>query len=94
VANKIKPSDVGKQIKWDLGEAVDFSADLLEDVNHHNLAAALRALNEEEYDIACEFIQIEKEHRAAGHLTTELMNKRNALYDRLAEVARRRQSEA
>lgn len=90
----IKPSDVGKQIKWDIGAAVDFSADLLEDVNDHNLAAALRAVNEEAYDLACEFIQIEKEHMAAGHLTAELMAKRNALYDRLAEIAKRRQSEA
>jgi hypothetical protein len=90
----ITPSQVGKQIKWDIGLATEFAADLLEDVNDHNLAAALRAVSEEEYDIACEFLQIEKEQRAAGHLTTELRAKRNALYDRLAEIARRRESEA
>lgn len=89
----IKPSDVGRQIKWDLIEATAFSADLLEDVNHHNLAAALRAVNEEEFDLACEFIQIEKEHLAAGELTPDLKAKRDVLYARLAEIARRRQSE-
>jgi hypothetical protein len=89
VASKIKPSDVGKQIEWDLGAAVDFSADLLEDVNYHNLAAALRAINLGEFDIACDFIRVEKDQAEAGELTPDLQARRTALYERLEEAVKR-----
>lgn len=86
MAKKIKPSDVSVQVDFDIGEATDFAADLLEDVNAHNIAAVLRALNVDEYDLACEFIKIDKEHRAEGHLTTELNQRRNELLDRLRKA--------
>lgn len=85
MAKQIKPSQIAKQLEWDINGAVDFSADLLEDVNNHNLAAALRAVAAEQYELACEFIQFEKEHRAAGSLTSELYARRNDLLDRLKQ---------
>lgn len=87
MAKKINPEQIAAQFKWDIGEIADFCADVLEDANDHNLAAALRAVNIQEYDLACEFIQIEKEHVAAGHLTTELQERRAKLLDRLQKAA-------
>lgn len=87
---KIEPSQVSTQLKWNINKAIEFAGDLLEDVNSHNIAGALRAIDAELYDLACEFIQIEKEHRAAGHLTPELQNRRNALYERLWQARRSR----
>jgi hypothetical protein len=86
MANKIKPSQISAQVGYDIAAAADFAADLLEDVNDHNMAAALRAVNAGEYDLACEIIQIEKEHLEAGHLTTELRERRDALLDRLRQA--------
>lgn len=85
MAKKIKPQDVAKQLDWDGAAIADFAADALEDANDHNLAAALRAVNAMEYDLACEFIQLEKDQQAAGELTTELRDRRYALLDRLKE---------
>lgn len=87
MARKIKPQQVAAQFGWDINAISDFCADALEDANDHNLAAALRAVNVQEYDLACEFIQIEKEHASAGHLTTELQERRDKLLERLKEAA-------
>jgi hypothetical protein len=82
---QITPSQVAMQFDWDINQGMAFAADLLEDMNAHNLAAVLRALDLEQYDIAKEFIDIEKEHRAEGGLSPELMARREALYNRLRE---------
>jgi hypothetical protein len=83
---KITPKEVAKQVDYNLGEAADFAADLLEYVNDHSLSAALRAVNADEYDLACEFIQLEKEQMAAGYQTEPLLMRRNALMVRLAKA--------
>lgn len=87
MAKKIKPQDVAMQLDWDAPAIADFSADMMEDANDHNLAAALRAINVQEYDLACEFIQLEKDQAAAGELTAELRDRREALLTRLREAA-------
>ena len=84
---KIKPGDVSAQFKWDIGAIGDFCSDVLEDANDHNVSLALRAVNANEYDLACEFIQLEKEHRAEGHLTEKLSERRQALVARLRKAA-------
>ncbi len=65
----------------------DFAADALEDANDHNIAAALRAVNVQQYELACEFITLEKDHQEAGELTPELRDRREALLARLREAA-------
>lgn len=85
---KIKPQDVALQFDWDSTEISDFCADALEDANDHNLAAALRAVNFEQYDLACEFIQMEKEQQAAGGLTPDLNERRGILLRRLREASK------
>lgn len=87
MAKKIKPQDVAKQFDWDSTDIAEFAADMMEDANDHNLAAALRAVNFQQYDLACEFIQLEKDHQEAGELTTELRDRRHALLDRLREAS-------
>ena len=83
MAKTIDPSDVAKQCKWDVADLNDFCADVLEDANDHNIAAALRALAKGDHDLAIEFIKLEKEHEAAGELTPALSHRRDELYDRL-----------
>lgn len=82
----ITPSDVASQENHDIGELTDFCADILEDANDHNIASALRALNAEEYELACEFINLEKDQAAVGELTPELNERRNELLDRLRDA--------
>lgn len=83
---KIEPTDVAAQLQWDIGEATEFCANVLEEVNDHNISLALRALNAEAYDLAKEFIDLEEEHAEAGELTSELRDKRNELMDKLEEA--------
>lgn len=84
--NKIKPSDVAGQFDWDIGALTDFCADALEDANDHNIAYALRAMNVEAYDLAKEFIQLEADQAAAGELTPEIRERREALLEQLDEA--------
>jgi hypothetical protein len=83
---KIEPQAVATQLKWDIGAATDFAANLLEDVNDHNIASALRALNAERYDLAKAFIDLEKDHAEAGELTPELGELRKELLKELEEA--------
>jgi hypothetical protein len=83
MARKIKPQEVAAQCDWDLAALNDFCADILEDANDHNIAAALRALANGDHDLAIDFIKLEKEHEKAGELTPALSNRRDELYDRL-----------
>ena len=87
MAKKIKPQDVSTQLHHDAVEITEFCADALEDANDHNVAAALRAVNVQRYDLACEFITLEKDHQEAGELTPELNDRRQALLARLREAA-------
>jgi hypothetical protein len=80
----IKPEAVAAQKKYDIGALTEFAADMLEEANDHNIAAALRALNVEAYDLACDFINLEKEHNEAGELTPELNERRTELLAALA----------
>lgn len=83
MARKLKPSDVASQLGHDINEITEFAADMLEDANDHNVAAALRALAAGAYDIACDFIKLEKEQDAAGELTQPIREQRELLMDRL-----------
>ena len=86
MSKKITPSEVATALKWDIGAITDFCADALEDANDHNIAAALRALNAEEYELAKEFIDLEAAHAEAGELTPELDEKRKELMEKLDEA--------
>jgi hypothetical protein len=79
----IKPEAVAAQLKWDVSEATEFCADLLEDSNDHNISAALRAINYGEYDLAIEFIKLNKDQDSAGELTPELDARRTELLEKL-----------
>jgi hypothetical protein len=83
---KITPSELATSLKWDIGDITDFCADALEEANDHNISAALRALNAEEYELAREFISLEEEQASAGELTPELSTKRDELMARLDEA--------
>lgn len=83
---KITPSEVATALKWDVGDITEFCADTLEDANDHNIAAALRSLNAEQYDLAKEFIDLEKDQAEAGELTPELNQRRTELLERLEEA--------
>ena len=83
---KLDPSEVATHLKWDIGAITDFCADALEAANDHNIAAALRALNAEEYELAKEFIDLEAAHAEAGELTPELDEKRKELMEKLDEA--------
>lgn len=83
MAKKIKPQEVAAQFKWELADLNDFCADVLEDANDHNVAAALRALAKGDHDLAIDFIKLEKDHEKAGELTPALSHRRDELYDRL-----------
>lgn len=82
---KITPKDVATALKWDIGDITEFCADALEDANDHNVSAALRALNVEDYDLAKDFITLEADQAAAGELTPELNVRRTELLERLDE---------
>lgn len=84
---KIRPQDVAAQFEWDVADITDFCADVFEDANDHNVALALRALNAEDYELACEFIKLEADHAEAKELTPELRKRREELMDRLKEVS-------
>lgn len=86
MSRKITPKQVGTQFEWDETVIAEFCADAMEEANDHNLAAVLRAVNIQEYDLACEFIQLEKDQNEAGELTPELSNRRTALLERLREA--------
>jgi len=83
---KIKPEDVARQAKWDIGAITDFCADTLEEANDHNAAGALRALNAGDYELARDFIQLEEDHVEAGELTPELQEQRTELMKRLKKA--------
>lgn len=83
---QITPSQVAMQFDWDINQGRVFAADLLEDMNDHTLAAVLRALDLEQYDIAKEFIDIAKQQREEGGLSPELYQRRNALYEKLRQA--------
>lgn len=82
----ITPSAVATQLKWDIGDVTEFCADTLEEANDHNIAAALRALNAEEYELAKEFIDLEASQAEAGELTPELSERRKELMEKLDEA--------
>jgi hypothetical protein len=86
MAKKIEPSDVATQLKWDIGAVTDFCANVLEEVNDHNISLALRALNSEDYELAKDFIDLESAHAAAGELTPELNERRRELMEKLEEA--------
>ncbi len=86
MTKKIKPSQVSAQIEHDIGAATDFAADLLEDVNDHNMASALRSVNVGEHDLACDFIRLEKDQEEAGSLTAALSRRRDELLERLKKA--------
>ncbi len=89
MAKKIKPQQVALQLNHEPPAITEFAADMMEDANDHNLAAALRSINAMEYDLACEFIQLEKAQEEAGELTSELRDRRYALLDRLSEALKK-----
>jgi len=80
---KIKPSDVSRQVDYNIDEAIEFSADLLEDVNAHNVSYVLASINVGAYDLAKEFIDLEKDQEEAGELTKDLRERREELLDKL-----------
>jgi len=84
--SKIKPSDVSRQFKHDPYETLKFCADLLEDINEHNLSGALSALNVNDHDLATEFIKLDKQQADAGELTGPLRHWRNELLDNLKKA--------
>lgn len=79
----IKPSDVSSMVDFDIGEAVDFCAEVLEDVNAHNISYILDAINRGAYDIAKELIDLERDQEDAGELTKELRERREEILGRL-----------
>jgi hypothetical protein len=83
---KQKASEIAAAFKWDIADLTDFCADVLEDANDHNGAAALRAINVGEYGLARDFIQLEEDHVKAGELTPELNVRRGELLGRLRKA--------
>lgn len=83
MSKQIKPSDVSAQVDFEIGDAIAFCADLLEDVNAHNVSYVLAAINAGEYDLACEFIKLEQAQDEAGELTKELRQTRDELIEKL-----------
>lgn len=84
----IKPSKVAEQINYETVTATDFAADLLEEVNEHNISAALRALLLGNYQLACDFIMLQRELDMAGGMTPKLKALSEALFGHL-EYSRR-----
>lgn len=83
MSKKIEPSDVSKQFKWDIGDVMNFCADALEDVNEHNMSAVLRCVYYGAYDIAIEYLKLNKDQDEAGELTRELSDRRRELSEKL-----------
>jgi len=81
----ITPQEVASQFHWDIGKLTDFCSEVLEDANDHNISLALSAVNRDNYDLACEFIQLAKDQAKAGELTPELRDRQHKLLDRLSE---------
>ena len=52
MARKTKPSTVASQLDWSWETIMQWSADLMEDANFHNISGALEALAYEDYDEA------------------------------------------
>lgn len=65
-------SAVASDMKWDIGKALEFSADLLTNCNEHQIALALRFLLYCQYDKAMEAIRLTKELDRAGEMTGPL----------------------
>lgn len=82
----IKPSQVSMQFEHDPYETLKFCAELLEDINEHNLSGALSALNVNDHDLAAEFVKLDKEQADAGELTGPLRHWRNELMDKLKKA--------
>jgi hypothetical protein len=80
---KIKPSDISVQVDYDIDAAMDFCAEVLEDLNAHNISYVLDAINRGAYDIAKDLIDLERDQAEAGSLTTELRDRREAILVRL-----------
>jgi hypothetical protein len=70
----------------DIDEARKFAYKLLQDVNDHSLALALLAIGLGKYDLACEWIQLEKAHQEAGELTPALSKVQIRLLDKLGKT--------
>lgn len=83
MSKNIKPSDVSSQVDYNIDEAVDFCAEVLEDVNAHNISYVLDAINRRAYDIAKELIDLEKDQEEAGELTKDLRERREEILGRL-----------
>lgn len=80
---KISPSDISSQVDYDIGEAIDFCGQILEDVNAHNVSYVLDAINRGAYDLAKEFVELEKDQEEAGELTKDLKERRDTLLEKL-----------
>lgn len=80
------PEDVARQVDHDIGDARDFCAALLEEVNDHAVSHSLAAANVGDFDLACEFMNLAKDVEEAGELTADLRAKRDELLDRLEEA--------
>jgi hypothetical protein len=83
MARKIHPSVISAQVDFDIGAAIDFCSDLLEDVNAHNVSYVLAAINAGAYDLAKEFIELERDQEEAGELTKDLRERREDLLNKL-----------
>lgn len=83
---KITPKEVAAQFKWAINDLTEFCALVLEEANDHNISLALTAINFQNYELACDFIRLEKDHAEAGELTPELNERRNELVHRLKET--------
>lgn len=79
----VTPDQVSFQVDYDIGAAIEFCADVLEDVNAHNVSYVLAAINAGAYDLAKEFIELEKDQEEAGEFTKDLRERREALLDKL-----------
>lgn len=82
----LTPSQVSFQVDYDIGAAIDFCSEVLEDVNAHNVSYVLDALNAGAYDLACEFIKLAEEQDEAGELTKDLSDKRQELLAKLEKA--------
>ena len=80
---KIKPSEISAQVDFNIDGAIDFCADVLEDVNAHNISYVLDAIGRGAYDIAKELIDLEKDQEEAGELTKDLRERREEILVRL-----------
>lgn len=82
---RTKPESIAKQFDWDVQGLLDFCSNVMEDANDHGTALALTSLVIGDHDLACKFLQVRKEHLAAGGLGGELYERRAALVRELNE---------